>query len=1184
MKTFIFLCCTIALAMGPNTGFSQDAKIVIDSDREVTVDQVFDIIKRQTDFTFIYRSDLFKNHPKVQLKKGTVKVGKLLEKSLSTKDFVFNFDTDNITIREKTKTSESDVAQETFPISGTVTDEYGTPVPGVSVFASSNDPEGKIPYSPDFVVRGTASDFDGNFTIEVSMNDYLSVSGLGFEFYTTQITSRQGVYNIVLKESQSRLDEVVVVGYGQTKRTDLTGSVATVKAKDIVNTQPASLSVDQILGGQLAGVSVAQTGSRPGQGAIINIRGQATVRGANQPLYVIDGIPILVDEQVPDSFGGREDQTAIFSQQNPLLSLNPNDIESVDVLKDASAAAIYGSRAANGVILITTKKGKKNRRGTFNVDYNISVQSAIKEYELMDRAQFIAYQNQIAQNTLDVNAIDPSASFNLNSANVVLNNNRRHNDFDPTLQAPYFGTGESDWVSELFNDNAINQSVGVNYSGGTDRTTYYASLNYADQEGINKGTDFKNYSVRLNVDSDVYKGVKIGTNIAYSRNESLTNGNGTNYRPAFFYQPTFDVFNPDGTYTSFVNFFDPFTPSTTPTFNPASNLEIENENSGNNFTGSAFIEVELLKGLKWKSNYNVGILGSDSRSYSPVFLSVGLFSEDLSLSSSESINTTWAHTLSYNNTFADKHAVDAVVGMSFEQRKISQNGIAGNGFANDVFNNINAADNILRRFEDQQTGRLNSYFLRTNYNFDQRYYLTFTGRADGSTKFGPNNKWGFFPSGAVMWRISNENFLKDNATFSDLRLRASYGRTGLANLPEFQFRSAYQTITGASRTTYDGTPIIVTNGIPNADLQWETTDQLDLALQFGLFNNKVTGSINYYDNKTKGLLLFGGISPTTGFATQLQNAADITNTGWEVELGTNLEFGKFRWNTRFNVSANRNTLDRYNGGFININGSNPNTVQEGEPLGSIFGYEVEGIFQTPEEIAELNANAPIENTEFPGEYQDPFGMSVGNYRLKDQNGDGQITAADRKILGSVQPDFFGGWNNTFTYKGFDLTANFQFSQGGERVFQDNIAFNLYGLDRSNIVGALDNTWSSTNTGARYESAIFSSFRSFARERDASSTNGGELDVNVFSTDYIRLKTVRLGYNLPTNLIDTLGISNINLYVVANNVFTISDWPGLDPEVVNADNLGGNVSSLSTDSGFDASPLTRTWSLGVRVGF
>lgn len=1171
MRAFLFLFCTIAFGFTSNLSFSQNAKVVIDSDKTVTVDEVFDLIKKQTDYTFIYKSDLFVKHPKVFLRKGILRINELLQQSIKTKNYSFTFAGSAITIKKKSNLEIQQLAdQKTFPITGLVVDSNGDPIPGAHVYVSNRSSKRGEVNNPNFVVRGTETDFNGKFKLQVSLNHYLKVSAIGYQFHEQQITSEKQAYRIVLKESVNKLDEVVIVGYGKTRRRDLTGSVATVKAKDIENTQPAALSIDQVLGGQLAGVSVAQIDGRPGSGAIVNIRGISSLRGQNQPLYVIDGIPMVVDEVVPSDFalGGNFGGLQEFSQVNPLLALNPSDIESIDVLKDASAAAIYGSRAANGVILITTKKGKRGSRAKFTANMNLSVQSAIKEYEFMNAAQYRDYITTIANTTAAANPGNRTAQ-------IVLNNNRQFG--HPTAVTPYFGTGDTNWVRELFRESALSRTVNATYSGGGYRSSYFVSLNLADQNGLNKGNNFKNYSIRSNVETDLGEKVKVGTNISFSRSENKSQGsNSLNYANIFRYQPTFGVRNADGSYTSYTEYrFSPFSPSGIQ-FNPASDLEKESKAVGQNFIGAAFAEYEIIKGLKYRAAFNVSLLNSESRSYSPIFLT-STFTPDLTLNDSRTINSNWTHTLTYDKVFAEKHTFNGVLGASYENREIGQKAIGVQGFSSDSFNNLGAAKNVIYRYEDKQLGRLNSYFGRFNYDYDKRYYFTLTGRFDGSTKFGANNRWGFFPSAAFMWNIGNEDFLKNNKVISDLRFRSSLGRTGLANLPEFQFQLAYQLNNGFNNNNYNNTAAIVSNGIPNPDLKWEETDQLDLALQFGLFNNMITGSFNYYNNKTKGLLLNTPISPTTGFTTQNFNIADVSNRGFEVEIGGNITFGELTWRPRFNIATNQNRLDKLNGGTLGTFG-NPNTVREGAPLGNIYGYVVEGIFQSQQEINDLNAAAG-------GEYQDPQGMAVGNYKLKDLNGDGKITGADRKILGNALPDFFGGFNNTLTYKNFELTANFQFSHGASKVFADqNNFFQNYGLDANNLVGALDNTWSPTNTNARFEQAIFGSDRRFARERSGGLDTAGELDRNVYSTSYIRLKTLRLAYNFPRVLLDKLNMSHLQLHVNVNNVWTSSDWPGLDPESVTSGSPGTTVTSLNSIFSWDAGPLTRTWSFGINVGF
>ena len=1178
MRTFIFLFGFTVFGFAPSDILSQNAKITIDADKIITVDEVFKIIKEQTDYRFIYQSNLFENFPKVKLKKGTIKASTLLEKSLATGDFIYRFSNDKTIQLEKKEyvnTNSNAVLQE--QISGTVTTEDGLPLTGATVYVTNNDPENRSDET-NFPIRGTQTDFDGNFTLEVALNQYLVVGFIGYERFSQLITSTTDTYNIVLKESQNKLDEIVIVGYGETKRDDLTGSVASIKAKELA-VQPTSQSFDQILGGQLSGVFVAQNSGRPGEGAIVNIRGATSLNGQNQPLYVVDGIPILVDEAVPNDFAASAGfGTDTFFQTNPLLGISPSDIASVDVLKDASAAAIYGSRAANGVILITTKKGRKNSKGQLNVKYSYSLQDVSKDFDWMNAQQFKDYITQVAQQTKMKLAGDnvPEGGRGHFAPNQVLQNNRQFGHPEGAV-TPYFGTGDTDWA-DVLTRSAASETLSMNYSGGTENSTYYVSFNYTDQEGIRIKNDFDNYAIRLNVDSQVANRIKVGTNLSYNRNTNTFGGSSsltTSELSAF--QPTYDVYNPDGTYTSYIEYRGSPSNGGDPEFNPLAQSENSSESGGTNFSGVAFAEVDIIEGLKFKSTYTVGVLDSEGRNYRPIFLAFSF--DDLRLSSSKTINTNWTHTLNYNKAFNEKHNLNVLFGSSFEQREISQTAFSVESFSNDALNNIGAAEVVTYRYEDLQVGRLNSHFGRLNYNYDDRYHLTFTGRADGSTKFGPGNQWGFFPSGAVMWKISNESFLEYNDFISDLRLRASLGKTGNANLPEFQFASAYlipSNFRGSIR--YNGSTAISSNGIPNANLQWESSDQFDMALEFALLNNQFTGSVNYYKNKTNDLLLNSTISPTTGFTNQTANIASVSNKGWEIELGADLDLGNVRWNSRFNIATNKNVLEKLNGGSI-FEFGNPDNVIEGTELGAIFGYTVDGLFQNQQEIDNLNASAPS------GEYQDRFGMEVGNYRLVDRNGDGEITRDDRHVLGSTQPDFFGGWNNTFSYKGFHLTANFQFVSGAERSWADLATlFQSSGLDRNSVVGVLDDTWSPFNTdeqnaNATYEQLLLGgTSRRFARERLG--PDGGEFSTSVFDTSYLRFKTLQLGYSMPVEIVEKIFLRSLQFNVTVNNLWTSTDWPGLDPEAA-----GGNTNARNsvTSSVQNEGQLTKTVTFGINIG-
>lgn len=1117
--------------------YSQEASLSLDL-TDVQLKEAFKEIQTQSGYTMFYSNDELNDNNLISISVEQASIEDVMGHILIPFNMEYEVVGKYILIKP--------VPREVFNIRGKVTDREGLPLIGVNIQSKKH-------------LIGTATDYNGDFALTLpddAKRDTLIFTFIGYKTQFLPIEGRS-IIDVVLKDESAILDEVVVVGYGTVKKADLTGSVATVKGKEF-NIQPSSQSFDQMLGGQLAGVAVNQINSRPGSGSVVNIRGVASIRGANQPLYVVDGIPIIVGEEVPEEFaGGDINGRPKFYSENPLLAINPNDIESIDVLKDASAAAIYGSRAANGVILITTKKGKRNSQGQLNVNYTYSSQRPIKEYEFMNADQYKEYITQVAENTVTY------GNPNNNTAAVILNDDRGGNF---PIGVPYFGNSDTDFGDYMFRENTAGHTVNLSYRGGSQSTNYFVALNASDQQGVSVGNDFQNYGFRANLDTDLHDRITTGMNVSFSRSVSDIMGPAhLTYANVFRFQPTYDVYEEDGvTYTSITDNWG------RKTYNPVALLEEENQNIGNYFTGLVYGELKLAEGLTLRSSYNSSVMNSKSRSYTPVLLSTGWV--DLDLITSETINTTWANTLTFDKSLNDKHNINTVLGSSFENRILNQTGLGLFGFTSDDLNSIGAASDIQFRYEDKQVGRLNSYFVRANYNYDQRYYFTVTGRADGSTKFGPNNRWGFFPSAAVMWNISNEDFLAGNELISDLRLRTSLGRTGLANLPEFQFALAYQTLNDFGTQTYGGVPAILSNGIPNDDLGWETTDQFDVALEFGLMGDKFTGGVNYYQNMTRGLLMFSPVSPTTGTTTQVQNVADISNTGWEVQLGAKFKLGPVSWRSNFNIAFNTNVLEALNGGSFSQFG-NPGTIQEGSELGVLYGYEVDGIFQDQEEIITLNAAAPN------GVYQDPYGMEIGAYKWRDQNGDGQITTDDRIVLGSSQPDFFGGWNNTFGYKGFELTLNFNFVQGVQKVWSDLGNFvQGHGLDGNTIVGAIDDTWSESNPDATYEIPLFGSFRRYADERFS-----GVNDREVFDASYIRLKSLRFGYSLPGSVAKKMHLRSVQLHVTANNIWTRTEWPGLDPEVLTPGSPGNPITTLSSIYAWDAGPLTRTVSFGVNIG-
>ncbi|MDY7394336.1 SusC/RagA family TonB-linked outer membrane protein [Aureibaculum sp. 2210JD6-5] len=756
MKSFIFLFCTTVFSFSSGEILSQSAKVKIDTDKIITVDEVFKIIKNQTEYTFIYRSDLFKGYPKVAVKKGTIRANKLLEKSLSSVDFNFELSENNtIIIKEKP-------SQQT--ITGKVTDENGDPLPGVTVLVKDSN-------------QGTSTDFNGNYSIRASTEDVLVFRFVGMITTEVSVTDKS-IINVTLKVENESLEEVVVVGYGSTQRKDLTGSVGSIKTAEIQ--QIKAQTIDQTIIGRIPGVHVSSQTGGPGSGAIVHIRGLSQLVGDNQPLYVVDGVPIVINPQFSDIgsigvFGDRE---------NPLLSVNPADIERVDILKDASSAAIYGSRAANGVVIITTKRGKRNRKPSLNFFYNTTVQNTLNKYDVLNASQY----NQFIT--------DQGLGGTIN-----------------------FGDANTDWQDEITNKNAIWNQYDLSVSGGTEKVNYLISTRVSDQEGLMVGNKFKRYNFSSSIDADLSDRLNVGANFSYNYSINKQSGLTSLARGAFF-RPDLPIFNEDGSYSTALGLFG-FTVR-----NPLGDEgKIKNSAISQNILGSAYGEYKLIKGLKFRSQLSLNINNDRSSVFSPSFTLNAMFGQFfgtegalLDVQHTAGTSTSWSNTLNYKKTLAEKHTIDAVFGISWDHSRLDLESQDYAGFPDDIIlTNINSANDFVGATSDANETALNSLFGRINYNFDDRYLATFTARYDGSIKFGPNNQRGFFPSGALAWNVHNEDFLKDNTTLNQLKLRASIGRTGSDNLPAFTYLANYQSL-GNGDSFYDGINGISINGVPNSDI------------------------------------------------------------------------------------------------------------------------------------------------------------------------------------------------------------------------------------------------------------------------------------------------------------------------------------------------------------------------------
>ena len=1142
MRTAIFLLCFSVFGATPSNVFSQNAKIKIDKSQTVTVDQVFDLIMSQTDYTFIYQVDMFENFPKVKLTKGTIDANKLLEKSLSSGQFNVSLANNKTIIIKETKQQQ----QQQQTITGTVTDKNGVPLAGVLIVYGENNQEG-------FYKEGVGTDFDGNYTLTYTPKDNRTrrISAIYLGYLTaTKLVEDRSVINFILEEDISKLDEVVVVGYGNTVRKDLTGSVGSIKNQQV--TQVQSQTVDQALVGQLSGVFVESNSGAPGTGASVNIRGLSQIIGDNQPLYVIDGIPIVVNP----NFGSG---ASAGNRENPLLALDPNNVERIDVLKDASSAAIYGSRAANGVILITTKKGKRNQAPQFNFSTNTTFQNPTRKEDYLNAEQYKAFASEQAQIILD--GLPPSFQPAFTVPFAIINEPEN-----------FFGKEDTDWQDEILNKGALWNQYNFSVNGGSEKTNYFTSASINNQEGLLIGNKFTKYNLSANFDSQIKDNFKIGASINYTYGKnnqsgllSLNNGN---------FRPDLGVYDTDGNATE-VQTNNGFRGRTF--INPVENLgKVRDRAISQNVLASVYGELNLVKNLKLRSQINVGLNNDKSSVFHPSFTSSAILESQSrnfqgafkANQTTDGYTTSFSNTLNYNATLNEDHRLDVVAGLSWDRLYLNFETQNYSGFPDDFeLTDINSATDAYDFGSNTSETGLNSIFGRLNYNYKDRYLVTFTARNDTSTKFGPNNRRGFFPSAGFGWNIHNETFFNNESFVSRLKLRASLGRTGNDNIQAFSYQAFYTTL--GIGTFYDGINGVSVQDLPNPDIQWETTDQLDLGLEFGLFNGRINGEAVYFEKNTSDLILLTPVPHETGFQDFFGNVADVSNKGWEFNIGADVIRTKdFTWNTNFNISFIKNNVDALKGG---TNENNPfipalNGIQEGEPIGYILGYDVAGIAQTQEEIDALNTAAPNGNY-FSGL------RAPGDYIFRDIDGDGEITDNDRKNLGDISPDYFGGWNNKITYKNFDVSFNFQFVQGNSRewTIPSRFANSRIDLSFNHPVQVLD-TWSENNTSATYARLGSSTHR----------PSGGATSKDVQDGSYTRLRHFGLGYNLPQNVVNNMGLSTVRFTLSGNNLLTISNYPGQDPENVTVA-PGGSSISRSTDAGF-AYPQARTFTFGVQLSF
>jgi len=986
-------------------------------------------------------------------------------------------------------------------VKGIVRDDSGQSIPGATI-----------------VLKGTSkyasSDVDGKFSIAApkELPFTLQINITGYQQQEVDIYELSTEPAEISLKTANVLDQVVVIGYGTQKKGDITGSVSSVP--QLALKQPIS-SFDRALQGAAAGVQVTQVSGQPGSAVSIRIRGGNSITGGNEPLYVIDGFPVYNNNS--DANSGVTAGPSI----NALASLNPSDIESIEVLKDASATAIYGSRGANGVVIITTKKGKAGQN-SLTYDAYYGTQKLLKRVDVMTNAKDWALLKN------DARANSGKAAYYTQD------------------QINQLGEG-TDWQKEAFRSAAI-QNHQLSLVGGDDRTRYAISGNYFKQDGILKNTDFERYSGRVNLDRDFSTKFKVGVNLTASKitaqvaNAGIVNG-------LLSMPPTVNVRDAKGKYTYQSEF-------ETPLGNPIATLEKEvNRTTTYRFLGNIYGEYTFIEGLVGKVSFGTDVINNKQNRYQPSDIYQGANSNPTGKASvGTKFASTWLNenTLSYSKTFQNNHSLNAVVGYT-QQAFSVESAIAGSeAFVSDqlAYNDLSSGSVYSQPQSGSSAWALNSYLGRINYSINQKYIFTVSGRADGSSRFGKDKKWGYFPSAAFAWNVSKEGFLSGVRSISNLKLRLSAGVTGNQEIGQYL---SLATLT--SNTYFFGGQTYVgfaPNRIANPDLGWETTTQYDGGIDLSLFKNRINVVFDAYYKKTTNLLLNVPVPYTTGQTTALQNYGSVGNKG--LELGINVENlkGAFNWNTNFVFSINRNkVLTLGDGASYIISGAN--IAQVGKPLGAFYGYRTNGIFQTGDDIATL----PTIN---------PATTKPGDRRYADINGDGKITQTDdRTIIGNAQPKFQGGITNTLSFLNFDLSFFFQGTYGNKLFNQNKQQLELL-TGQQNASTAAYERWTPTNPSNTVQRAF----------EDPAAVNTSRY---VEDASFLRLKNLTLGYNLPKRISSKIHSSQIKIYVSAQNLVTWTKYTGFDPEVSR-----NEQSTLNQGIDYSVYPSSKSFLGGLSISF
>lgn len=1051
-------------------------------------------IERIAEVRFLYHSNVVSSGDRIQMTASDERLADILEQILGPRHIKYEAEGNQIILTKETMgllmetLRNSNNTWQDRVVSGTVTNEDNEPIPGVNILVKGTS-------------LGTTSDFNGKYTLQVpSDNAILVFSFIGYQTQEVGVGTRTSV-DVTLATDTKTLQEVVVVGYGEMEKRDITGSVAQVKAEEL-QAIPV-YNVQQALKARAAGVQVTQNSGQPGGRIEVRIRGGNSMIGDNQPLYVVDGFPLT---------GGIE-------------YLNPNDIESIDILKDASATAIYGARGANGVVIVTTKRGKAGQKSQIDVHSYYGIQQETKRYDLLNAKEYAIIANEWLRNG---------------------------------GQPPFFNVDEvenpgTDWQDAVLRSAPI-QDHTITFSGTSEKTRYSFSGNYFAQDGILINSGVKRGSVRLNLDHELNNWLKMGVNLNVSRKQTASVPVNNGYRgtsvlsAAASAPPTLPIRDANGQLTEIEKYYS-F--GSSDMRNPLLFAARQTDGLSNLVVGNTTLEAAITENLTFKTLLGIEYGHNLTDYFEPI-----IFDADRGVGSQ---STTYRNsflnenTLSYSKTFDNIHSLNVVAGYTYQTSMSRDFGVSVSGFSNNTTENFNlgAAEVISTPSSGYSEWILASWLGRVNYTLHDKYLITASIRADGSSRFGANNRWASFPSVALGWRISDEDFMKDIAFVTDLKLRASYGKTGNTALSPYQSldrMTSYRTVYGNQTDVVGFSP----SGISNPDLRWETTGQIDIGFDLGILDNRIRLTADYYKKNTTDLLASVPLPPSLGFGSMLQNIGEIENSGVELTLNADLiTNNRFTWDVMASFSANRNkVIDLAGGSDILSAGqasawSSTNIARVGQPVGMFFGYLEDGL------------------------------TDDGFIKYHDIDGNGIINSLDRVILGNPSPDFFYGLNTNMTYGNFEMSIFFEGVQGN-KIFNATNGTHLNSFQRGSnqFRDIMGNYWSLDNPDPN------------AKYPKISAATGIDIsDRFIEDGSYLRLKSIRFAYNLPVKNWGINWMQRAQVYFSGINLLTFTNYTGLDPEVSTRGTDSNDIGTrLQMGHDQSAYPNAKTYALGVKLNF